>query len=174
MPTSNGLVTSRDIRQGSVKTLHILDEAVTTPKIPDLAVTFPDKIDDPIWVSGFFEILFSNITLVATVEQQFETTIDVPAWVDSVTIFASGTFGVVNDSGGRVTMTAWILIDGDRVAAANATAEDTEWQLVTQSYGADLVGVAGSSVSVGLEVVTQSNDSTSNRGRISGIVIGRR
>lgn len=174
MPTSNGQVGSRDIRQAAIKTVHIVDEAVTTPKIPDLAVTFPDKLDDPIWSTGFYESLWSNETLVDGVFSSWTTTLDVPAWIDSVTVIAIATAGIVNTSGSDNLLSISILIDGNRRSVGNHEAINNQSQIATIAYGADLSGVAGSSVSVGIEVLVQGANSTSNAGRISGVLIGRR
>ena len=115
MPVSNGQVSRYDIRRDAVHTEHIIDEAIATAKIPDLAVTFPDKIDDPIWTEVQFFDAESGATLTTTPQITASVDISVPAWVDRVSIFAIGEQQVSNTSGSTINARARLELDGDKL-----------------------------------------------------------
>ncbi len=175
MPDVHGNVTAGDLAQGLVQSYHLRDESVVTAKIPDLAVTFPDKVDDPIWVSGFQDTLFHNTSLSNGVRTSFNTTIDVPAWVDAVSVVATATFQIYNTSGIDNLLSVWVLVDGEKFGpGADHEAPTDSTGAVSMTFGADLVGVAGSSIMAGAGVWVQGADSTSNRAQVAGLVVGRR
>lgn len=175
MPTSNGQVTSRDIRQNAVKTLHLLDEAVTTAKIPDLAVTFPDKIDSPIWSAAFGALLFHNVSLTTTPTVFGSVDIDIPAWVDQVAIFAVGVFQITNTSGAEVSVFPGIEIDGDVVGGQTHEIPDSSTKTVGPILDTqNSAGVAGSTITVSMEVFLSTGTNSANFGRIAGIAVGTR
>ena len=174
MPTSNGQVGRYDIRREAVHTDHIVDEAVATAKIPDLAVTFPDKIDDPIWVYSDSASLFVNATITTTESSFGDLSFDVPAWVDAVTITAIGHFQLSNNSGGTINMQAVVEIDEDSVGAYSHSVTNNQTQLMTPTRVRSLIGVAGSTITCSLVVSVNSGSNTSNVGRMRVIVVGTR
>ncbi len=78
MPTSNGQVTARDIREKAVKTFHIVDDNVTTSKLTDLAVTV-DKNNTMIDFDAETSSV-SNVTINTTETQHLTVDVTVPAW----------------------------------------------------------------------------------------------
>jgi len=174
VPTSNGQVTSRDIRQKAVKTIHVVDGSITTPKIPDLAITFPDKIDDPIWSTAFGDRLFSNETIDTTPTSYGSLSVDIPSWVDQIAVFALGHFQLTNTSGGDVLMSMGIEIDGEVQGGHSHEAVNNQTQVMSDARIANLIGVAGSSITVDMEVSISTGTNSSNGATINGIIVGTR
>lgn len=175
MPTSNGQISGRDIRQDTLRTVHMKDLIVTTPKIDDLAVTFPDKIDDPIWSTAITGGLFQNATITTTLTVFGETlTVDVPAWVDQVSIFALGIFQLTNTSGGDVLMTAGVEIAGEVQQGRSHEAVNNQTQVMSTARVANLIGVAGSSITVQMACQISTGTNTTNNGGIYGMAVGSR
>jgi len=104
----------------------------------------------------------------------YTTTVDVPAWVDVVSVFADPTFQLTNTSGSDILMSLSTFIDGGRFGFTSHEAVNNQTQSLTLSYGADLTGVAGSSVTVGMRVLIQGASNSDNHGILSGLMIGRR
>lgn len=173
MPTSNGLITSRDIRQDAVKTVHILDDAIVTSKIPDLAVTFPDKIDDPTWVRAFFGVVFQNTTLTTSV-QTYSIVVDVPAWVDALSVLAIGALQMTNTSGSTVELIADVDIETASAGAWTVSIPNNSVGQLRPLSVTNVIGVAGSSITVSVDVRLSSGTNASNFGSVYGIAIGRR
>lgn len=174
MPTSNGQITSRDIRQEAIKTLHIVDNAVATAKIPDQAVTFPDKIDDPIWSTTFGTFSAANETITTTRTIFISETVDVPAWVDQLSVFVAGTLQLTNTSGGDVLMQVASFVDGAGGGGVNHEAVNNQTQTTTDFTVVNVAGVAGSSILVELEASVSTGTNTDNRMYIYGIAVGTR
>lgn len=175
MPDVHGNITAGDLAQGLVQEFHLRDEAVTTGKIPDLAVTFPDKIDDPIWVTTASGGDFNNETITTTPTvfgQSFS--IAVPAWVDQVSVLAIGHFQLTNTSGGDVLMSCGVEIDGEVTGGFSHEAVNNQTQVMAVSRSADLIGLAGSSFTVQMECSISTGTNTSNVGRVRALVIGTR
>lgn len=175
MPTSNGQVTARDIRQSSIKTLHIVDEAVATAKIPDLAVTFPDKIDDPFWVAVAESDLFHNVSLDTTPTVHATASFDVPAWVDQIFVFSAASAQMSNSSGGDqglVVHTSYA--GGERRGAEQQDIPNGDTGSVIHIQTFADTGVAGSTFTVELHVEVSTGTNSSNNGEINAIAIGTR
>lgn len=174
MPVSNGQVGRYDLRREAVHSDHIVEEAVTTGKIPDLAVTFPDKIDDPFWNYSTSQRLFTNETVTTTPTSFGLLPIEVPTWVDTVTVFALGTFQISNTSGGTINAQAAAEIEEDAQGASSASVANNETVHLSVHRVRSLVGVAGSTINCSLEVSVNSGTNTSNIGNMSVVVIGAR
>lgn len=101
-PTSNGQITGRDIRQASIRTLHLLDKNVTEPKLADLAVTI-DKSEVVVDFASAQDFA-QNVTLDTTLRNQVTAVLDVPSWAGLATVTGllslqvSGTVGDFNVS----------------------------------------------------------------------------
>jgi len=174
MPTSNGQVGRYDIRREAVHTDHIVDEAVVTAKIPDLAVTFPDKIDDPVWSTTFQGRAFTNESLDTTFQTFTDITFDVPSWVDNVSVFAMGRFQITNTSGSDYTVYPGIEIEGEVRGGVSQFVPNNSTQSMMMSRVDDLIGVAGSTLAVTMEVALSAGSNSANFGIINGIVVGTR
>jgi hypothetical protein len=174
MPTSNGQIGRYDIRRGAVDSTKIMDEAVTTAKIPDLAVTFPDKIDDPIWSSTFYSVAFHNASLTTTETTHGTATFDAPAWVDEVSVFAVATVQMTNSSGGSQTLIFDLDIATPAGGGLNLTVPDSSTLSGSLAQVASLIGVAGSTVTVSLQTWLNTGTNSANFGIIGGIVVGTR
>lgn len=112
MPTSNGQVTSRDLRQGSVRTLHVVDENVTEPKLAAQAVTI-DKLSDAVSFARVSAAINSEGTLTTTPTEFVVVTIDVPAWAGEALIKAEGRVQVSTGATARTLVYRLALNDPD-------------------------------------------------------------
>lgn len=87
MPVSNGQVTSRDIRQKAVKTFHIVDDNVTTPKLADVAVTLEKNETVIEWIQGGNTDV--DVTINTTFAIHASVDILVPAWAGLIGLSTS-------------------------------------------------------------------------------------
>ena len=173
-PVSNGQVGRYDIRRGAVVETTIRDNAVATAKIPDLAVTFPDKIDDPFWNHAEYKTLAHNSTVTTTLGSLGALSFDVPAWVDSVTVFAVGNFQVSNSSGGTISAFARIEILDDVPGVYTTTVPNNQTAIIPIHRAASFVGVAGSTLEVDLSASVSTGSNSTNFGTLQISVIGTR
>ena len=178
MPTSNGQVSSRDIRQAAVKSLHIGDDNVTTPKIADLAVTFPDKIDDPFYTAVGESARFHNVALTTTLTEQAVLSFVIPAWVNQIFIFAISTAQMTNSSGGDQQIVVSTGFEGtsseDRGQRQNQTVPDNDVGSVVHVQTFATAGVAGSTVTVEVLALVSPGTNSSNNGEVNAILVGTR
>lgn len=163
MPTSNGLVTARDIRQKAVKTLHIVDENVTTDKLIDLAVT---DVKNETLIDFDAETVFgSNVTINTTETQHLEVDVTVPSWA-SLALFVVDASIQITTGGSALTLFYRTPV-GDsgeptgtgftRTLAANQTDSLHPQESTKTSV------TPGSTVSVGLWAWVSSGSNTSNQ-----------
>jgi hypothetical protein len=174
MPVSNGQVGRYDIRREAVHSDHIIDDAVITAKIPDLAVTFPDKIDDPTWTLAWETEPWDGATIDTTQTEHTSATIDVPAWVDAVSILAIATLQASNVSGSTQNFTVYLQIDGSAQGGRTITVPNNSTGAVDDVEVRNLVGVAGSSFDIGVFAFSNGGSHTFNFGRAWGIAVGGR
>ena len=179
MPTSNGLITARDIRQKAVKSLHIVDANVTTSKIADLAVTFPDKIDDPFYVAVGESALFHNAALTTTFTEQAALSFAIPAWVNQIFVFAISTAQITNTSGSdqqiRVSTGFGGTSNDSNVGDRQThTVPNNDVGSVAHVQTFATTGVAGSTFTV--EVLARVDPSTNsiNNGEFNAFLLGTR
>lgn len=147
MPTSNGQITSRDIRQKAVKTLHIVDENVVEDKIADLAVTTA-KIEDYVDLASSQDYV-GGVGLTTSWQNTATATIDVPAWADQLTIY--GTYFTRIIAGSDQELYLAVQIDNANTPTglgAGGAADSGERETVYHPFSTQLSGVAGSTVSV--------------------------
>lgn len=175
MPTSNGQVTSRDLRQRSVKTLHIVDDNVTTPKIADLAVTFPDKIDDPIFSAVGESARFHNVSFTTTLTEWAALAFDLPAWVNQIFVFAVATGQMTNSSGGQQDLVIATGFEGVEPFDEQQTAVlDGDVGSITHVQTFATPGVAGATVTVEIWAKVTNSTNSSNNGEVNAILVGTR
>lgn len=99
MPTSNGQINARDIRQKAIKALHMTADSVQTAAIEALAVT-EAKIEDPVWTYAAEAPTVAGVALTTTATEWISHIIDVPSWVGTISILSIGTLQPRNSSGG--------------------------------------------------------------------------
>ncbi len=175
MPTSNGQITARDIRQKAVKSLHIVDANVTTSKIADLAVTFPDKLDAPIYTASFETVPNLGTTLnTSTFTEVLSDTVDVPAWVDAVAVLAIGMGTVSNTTGTDFQVDVAVLVDGNSNGLLRIEVPLGGRSLVSHIDNANIVGVAGSSFTVSMEMKLVTGTNSTQVSAVWGMVVGQR
>jgi len=174
MPTSNGQVNTFDIRRGAVVETTIRDEAVTTGKIPDLAVTFPDKIDDPIWVHGEQGDFWSGGTLDTNRTEFGQFSVDIPSWVDNISVFVTGDIQFTNDTGGSRLVSIKAAIDSETYDTNQDTVANGDTVSVYHTQIVSLIGVAGSTITVGAVCFLDSSSSTNHNGNVRVLIVGTR
>ncbi len=178
MPTSNGQVTSRDIRKKAVKSLHIVDANIVTSKIADLAVTFPDKIDDPFYVAVGESARFHNVALTTTLTEQASMSFAIPAWVNQIFIFAISTAQMTNTSGSDQQIVVSTGFEGtstaDRGFRQNQTVPNNDVGSVTHVQTFATVGVAGSTFTVEVLALCSPSTNSSNNGEVNAFLLGTR
>lgn len=110
-------VSGLDIRQTTVKTQHLVDLQVTTPKIADVAVTI-EKTDEPVWVRDVFTQGITNSALTTTLADIITETFDIPAWVGRVSVAAHARIQPRNTSGGVQGYALQVAFNGSGIGAA--------------------------------------------------------
>ena len=172
MPTSNGQVTSRDIRQTAVKTLHIKDVAVTEPKLADLAVTL-EKHNEPVHVAAFESNPGLGTVLTSLPVQLATITLDIPTWVGQLSVMASGYVNGLNDSGGDQNLFASVQINDSNDGHGFTTVPDTDWGQAVHFEDADLAA-PGSTVEVSIYGHVSAGTTSNSVAAVWGVVIGTR
>jgi len=157
-----------------VKTLHIVDEAVTTAKLPDLAVTFPDKIDDPTWIEVQTTKVNSTFTLTTTRTTALTMTVTVPAWVDQVTVFGIGESQLTNTSGATSTMSTVLVVDGADSNGFTTAVENNQTHRQTGAVAHSIIGVAGSTFDVDLDAFVSAGSHSSHNHELRLMAVGSR
>ena len=87
MPTSNGLITGRDVRKLAIRELHLVDESISTAKIQDLAVTVAEEAT-PVELDTVGDV-GASISLSTTWKLTTQIDLDLPAWATQVTVTGS-------------------------------------------------------------------------------------
>lgn len=173
MPTSNGQVTARDIRQSAVKTLHLRDEAVATAKIEDLAVTV-DK--------NYTMVDFDNVIDVAanasitTSWLQFATTdIDVPAWATRALFIVHMNLGLSITTSKTLNFTSIIDDEGQEPLSWRANyVTATGWRQTTHTRTSKRTVTPGSTITVGGWIKCTSGSNSNNQLYLfTGVVFAR-
>ncbi len=172
MPTSNGQVTARDIRQQAVRTLHLTDLNITEPKLNDLAVTV-DKNSAPTFVIAEESEGFHNITLTSTVLELSSFTVTIPSWVGIIHLFAIANLQLTNSSGsdvnGRVECRVNDEFDGQ--GTHTIITGDTGRLFHVEAVS---ISMPGSTVQISNYSGLSTGTNTSNNGRVYGVVLGER
>ena len=175
MPDIHGNITAGDLAQGLVQGYHLRDEAVSTAKIPDLAVTFPDKIDDPIWVDVAYDLAMLNESLTTSVQTFDGPTLTIPAWVDQITVVVTGTFQMTNSSGGNQNAIMDVDVGGaESGGAVTFTIVNNATNNFSLTQVASLTGVAGSTLTTHMDAWLSTGTNSANFAVMSVLGIGTR
>ncbi len=172
MPTSNGQVGSRDIRQAAVQTFHLTDDLVTEPKLLDLSVSV-DKNNALTFVIAEESEGFHNITLTSTVLELSSFTVTIPSWVGVIHIFAIATLQLTNTSGSDVNGQVSCRVNDELDGTGDHTIINGDTGRL-HHVEAVSISTPGSTVQVSNYAHVSSGTSTSNNGRVYGIVLGER
>jgi hypothetical protein len=175
MPTSNGLVTGRDLRRGLLNAAHFpADPLIGTDFIQDQAITFPDKIDDPPWVHVFESNPGINVSLDTDYQEYASTTISIPAWVDQIHVLAIGIVAINNSSGGALHVYSSTRVNGEDDGAFRVSVANNFIGHAVHCEEASRTGVAGSTITVDVYSKLDSGTNSVNKGAVWGIVLGSR
>ena len=172
MPTSNGQVTTRDIRRDSIVTTLLHDDAVSTAKLVDLAVTV-GKTDEPVFVTAVESNPFSDESLTTTLTEVATITIDVPSWVAQVSVFAIANAQMTNSSGGAQAINASAQVNDSLSGARTQSVVDGTVGSVDHVSAVDLI-VPGTSVDVSVYASVSTGTNSVNNGAVWAIVVGTR
>ena len=172
MPTSNGQITRRDIRQAAVQTSHLTDDLITEPKLLDLAVSV-DKNNAPSFVFANESNGFHNITLTTTVTEVSSFTVTIPSWVGIIHVFAIATLQLTNTSGSDVNGLVSCRVNDELDGTGDQTIINGDTGRV-HHVEAVSISTPGSTVQISNYSGLSSGTNTSNNGRVYGIVLGER
>ncbi len=172
MPTSNGQVTARDIRQKAVKSLHIFDANVTTSKIADLAVTLEKNAEVIDWEVG--ENQAQNVTINTTFTAHASVDIDIPAWATVTAVSTASKLQATITS--DTTFVYWTTIDspGEPGGAWNEELAMTGIRHLDHTRYWEATVTPGSTVTVEFWIRTSSGSNTSNIVRLDTLALFRR
>ena len=172
MPTSNGQIGSRDIRQAAVRTSHLSDDLITEPKLLDLAVTV-DKNNAPTFVFTDESEGFHNITLTTTVTELSSFTVTIPSWVGVIHVFAIAEIQISNSSGGTQAMLIQCRVNDEFDGQGQHNVSNNE---TGKTFHPEAVSISlpGSTVQISIYAGVSTGTNTSNAGRVYGIVLGER
>ncbi len=173
MPISNGQVGSRDIRQAAVKTLHVSDDAITTPKIEDLAVTFPDKIDAPTHIAVFESNPGLGATLTDIPQELASITVDIPTWVGQIFVLASGYVQGDNDDGTERRLFASVQINDNFDGAGFTSVPNGNWGQAIH-FEETALTQAGSTIQVSIYGWLSGGTFGNSLAAVWGVVLGQR
>lgn len=179
MPTSNGQVTSRDLRTKAVRQSHVFPAAIGTTELAALAVTV-DKLDDPIFVTAPADDVGvgTNLGALLPVGTAINTiTVTIPSWVGQLSVFIFIRLQITNTSGGGTNAAVAIGVN-DNVfeGGSRATVDDTEVGLITLAQSVDLAS-PGSTITIdgfGGSGLLGGSTPNSYGSRLNAIVIGTR
>jgi len=163
MPISNGQVTARDIRQKAVKTLHLVDDNVTTAKLDDDAVTVAKSIAVSSYAEDFDAA--GNATIDTTETQHLTVDTDVPAWA-TIGLFFIDTSIQVTVGGSDLTIYFRTQLDDDGVANGSGNANELPASGTRYTSAPDIkkrTVSPGSTITTGLWVWTPSGSNSSNQ-----------
>ncbi len=174
MPTSNGQVTSRDIRQKAVKSLHIVDANVTTAKLTDLAVTLEKNNEQMDWERAD-EDFTQNVTINTTWTAHNSVDIDVPAWATIMALSTTGDLQATITS--DTTFFYWVSIDQPGVEPGGSNTHELAMtgtrHLLQTNYWESTV-TPGSTITVEFWIKTSTGSNTSNVVRLDTLAFFRR
>lgn len=172
MPTSNGQITGRMIRQRAIAEENLADASVATAKLADTAVTVA-KTDEPVWVVAVEAEPFINPTLTTDWQELAWVDITIPSWVGQVTVFAIANVQVSNTSGSTVNVSVSCRIDDNDDGARTGSVANNE-TLSIDHVEAFSLAAPGSTVQASVYARVNSGTNSSNNGTVWAIVIGTR
>ncbi len=176
MPTSNGQVGSRDIRQNAVRQLHVFPAAIGTTELVDLGATIA-KVAEPSFVFVGESARFHSVTLTTTNTQLSQLTVTIPTFVGRIFVMAIASAQMTNTSGGAVDLIVSATANG---AEAVGSADRQQGQVVDNSTGSlvhvftTTLSTPGSTVTAEVWARVSSGTNTSNNGEVNVVVLGER
>jgi len=171
MPTSNGQVSSRDIRQKAIKTLHIVDESIATAKLANLAVTVAknETVVDWEWVNPNFE---QNVTINTTWTVHNTLDIDVPSWAGIMALSTTADLQATITS--DTTFYFWTTIDSPSTEPSGANTHElaaTGTRHLQQTRYWESTVTPGSTITVEFWIKTASGSNSSNIVRLDALAL---
>ena len=174
MPTSNGQVTGRDIRQKAIKQSHVFPAAIDTTELAGLAVTV-DKTDDPQFVGVGESDRFHDVSLTTTLTERASFTVTIPSWVGQIFVLAIGGAQFTNSSGSTQSIIAEVTINGDpSITTGTQQGIPTGITASVTDVAVAAVATPGSTVTIGVNVKVSPGTNSSNNGEVHAIVTGTR
>ncbi len=174
MPTSNGQVTSRDIRQKTIKSLHIVDENVTTAKLTDLAVTLEKNNEQVDWERAD-EGISQNVTINTTWAIHSSVDIDIPAWTTIMALSTTGDLQATITS--DTTFNYFVSIDQPLIEPSGSFTHElamTGTRHLHQTNYWESTVTPGSTITVEFWIRTSSGSNSSNFVRLDTLAFFRR
>lgn len=172
LPTSNGQISARDIRQKAIKTNHVVDSAVTTAKIADVAVTV-EKTDEPVYVTTIVVPQIADVALTTTETEFMSATVDIPSWVGTISLDVISTLRIRNTSGGAQGFQIWLYANGVFMASGQTDAVNNGFMTLTTPGMVD-ISTPGASVEVTANFKVVSGTNSDNVGTLRVQALGVR
>ena len=172
MPTSNGQVGSRDIRQNAVRQLHVFPAAIDTAELADLAASI-DKVEDPIFVFAGEGNGFRNVTVNTTFTELDSLTVTIPSFVGIIHVFAIAYFQLSNSSGSKTLMAVSCRVNDEDDGGHSHDVSNNETAVMTHTEAVS-ISTPGSTVKISNYPQIGAGTNTSNQGRTYAIVLGER
>ena len=172
MPTSNGQVGSRDIRQKAVKRSHVFPAAIDTPELADMAATV-DKVENPIFVFAGESEPFTNPTLTTTHTEQTSLDVTIPSWVGVIHVFGVANVQMANSSGGDQSLNVSCRVNDEDDGARSMTTLNGDTGSLDH-FEAVSISAPGSTVQISVYAWVQSGTNAANNGGVWAIVLGER
>ena len=172
MPTSNGQVGSRDIRQKAIKTSHVFPAAIDTTELADLAASV-DKVEDPIFVLAGESEPFINPTLTTTHTEQASMDVTIPSWVGLIHVFGVANVQMANSSGGDQNLNVSCRVNDEDDGARSMTTLNGDTGSLDH-FESVSISTPGSTVQISVYAWVQSGTNAANNGTVWAIVLGER
>lgn len=151
-------ISGLDIRRSAIRTPHLVDLTVTTPKIADVAVTI-EKTDEPVWVYVAEPSPVVDFTLTTTQQEIISHTITIPSWVGTVSVYAQMRLQITNSSGATQGIEAQTRFND--VASGGAT-DDVANGTIGGSVKAEVFELSSPGASIEVSAYGRVRNGTSN------------
>ena len=172
MPTSNGQVTSRDIRQNAVKQLHVSPAAIDTTELADLAASI-GKVADPTFVFAGESEPFINPTLTTAQTEQASLDVTIPSWVGLIHVFGVANVQMTNSSGGDQQLNVSCRVNDEDDGARNETTINGDTNSLDH-FESVSISTPGSTVQISVYAWVSTGTNAANNGTVWAIVLGER
>jgi len=172
MPTSNGQIGSREIRQKAIKTSHVFPAAIDTTELADLAATI-DKVAAPSFVFTGESEPFINPTLTTTQTEQASMDVTIPSWVGIIHVFGVANVQMSNSSGGDQQLQVSCRVNDEDDGARAMTTVDGDVASLDH-FESVSISTPGSTVQISVYAWVSTGTNAANNGTVWAIVLGER
>ena len=172
MPTSNGQVGSRDIRQKAIKNSHVFPAAIDTAELADMSATV-NKVEDPTFVFAGESEPFSDASLTTTFQELTSIDVTIPSWVGLIHVFGIANALMNNSSGGNQGLNVSCRVNDEDDGSRR---QDVVTGTVGTVHHVEAVSIStpGSTVQISAYVSLTTGTNSGNNGAVWVVVLGER